>query len=177
MMHRVQCALLAAVAAIGLASAASADDMPDQARPVVAPVANWTGCYIGANAGYGWARKDWVDAGAPVGSNTSAGGLFGGQIGCDYQFASNWVVGGQGMYGMNVHRAVLATGEVESGATVHLVEGGYDTGPVVAQRRVGVHPGDTPETLAERVQDCERRLVVGFLSDIARGKITLPYAP
>ena len=85
--------------------------------------------------------------------------------------------GGQGMYGMNVHRAVLATGEVESGATVHLVEGGYDTGPVVAQRRVGVHPGDTPETLAERVQDCERRLVVGFLSDIARGKITLPYAP
>ena len=98
MMHRVQCALLAAVAAIGLASVASADDMPANARPVIAPVANWTGCYIGANAGYGWTKKGWVDAGVPEGSNTSAGGLVGGQTGCDYQFASNWVVGIQGMY-------------------------------------------------------------------------------
>jgi phosphoribosylglycinamide formyltransferase-1 len=78
--------------------------------------------------------------------------------------------GGKGMYGMNVHRAVLAAGEVESGATVHLVDGGYDTGPIVAQRRVAVLPGDTPETLAERVQACERGLVVAFLGDIVQGK-------
>jgi phosphoribosylglycinamide formyltransferase-1 len=83
--------------------------------------------------------------------------------------------GGKGMYGMNVHRAVLAAGEVESGATVHLVDGGYDTGPIVAQRRVDVLPGDTPETLAERVQACERGLVVDFLGDIAYGKIALPF--
>ena len=83
--------------------------------------------------------------------------------------------GGKGMYGMNVHRAVLAAGEVESGATVHLVDGGYDTGPIVAQRRVDVLPGDTPETLAERVQSCERGLVVDFLGDIAHGKIALPF--
>jgi phosphoribosylglycinamide formyltransferase-1 len=83
--------------------------------------------------------------------------------------------GGKGMYGMNVHRAVLAAGEVESGATVHLVDGEYDTGSIVAQRRVDVLPGDTPETLAERVQACERRLVVEFLNDIVHGKITLPF--
>ena len=83
--------------------------------------------------------------------------------------------GGKGMYGMNVHRAVLAAGDLESGATVHLVDGEYDTGPIVAQRRVDVLPGDTPETLAERVQACERRLVVDFLGDIAHGKIALPF--
>jgi phosphoribosylglycinamide formyltransferase-1 len=79
------------------------------------------------------------------------------------------------MYGMNVHRAVLAAGEVESGATVHLVDGEYDTGPIVAQRRVGVLPSDTPETLAERVQACERGLVVAFFDDMVRGRIALPF--
>jgi phosphoribosylglycinamide formyltransferase-1 len=83
--------------------------------------------------------------------------------------------GGKGMYGMNVHRAVLAAGEVESGATVHLVDGEYDTGPIVAQRRVGVLLGDTPETLAERVQACERRLVVAFFADVVHGKVVLPF--
>jgi phosphoribosylglycinamide formyltransferase-1 len=82
--------------------------------------------------------------------------------------------GGKGMYGIHVHRAVLAAGDVESGATVHLVDGGYDTGPIVAQRRVAVLPGDTPETLAERVQTCERGLVVDFLGNIVHGKIALP---
>jgi phosphoribosylglycinamide formyltransferase-1 len=59
--------------------------------------------------------------------------------------------GGLGMYGGNVHRAVLAAGESESGCTVHLVDVGTDTGPVLLQREVPVLPGDTPETLAERV--------------------------
>jgi len=67
--------------------------------------------------------------------------------------------GGQGMYGMNVHQAVLAAGEKESGATVHLVEADYDTGPVLAQRVVPVLPGDTPETLAERVLRAEHSLL------------------
>lgn len=78
--------------------------------------------------------------------------------------------GGQGMYGMNVHRAVLAAGEAETGATVHLVESEYDTGPVIAQASVPVLPGDTAEGLAERVQARERALVVEVLSDIAAGR-------
>lgn len=82
--------------------------------------------------------------------------------------------GGEGMYGMNVHRAVIASGERESGASVHLVDGDYDTGAVLEQRRVPVERGDTPETLAERVQACERALVVEVFRELATGTRKLP---
>ena len=59
--------------------------------------------------------------------------------------------GGEGFYGEAVHRAVLAAGEKESGPTVNLVDEDYDHGPVLAQARVPVLPGDTPQTLAARV--------------------------
>jgi folate-dependent phosphoribosylglycinamide formyltransferase PurN len=62
------------------------------------------------------------------------------------------------MYGMNVHRAVIESGARESGATVHLVDEDYDRGPVLAQERVPVHLGDTPEQLAARVLEVEHRL-------------------
>jgi phosphoribosylglycinamide formyltransferase-1 len=64
--------------------------------------------------------------------------------------------GGKGMYGRHVHEAVLAAGETESGCTVHLVDDTYDTGPMLLQRRVPVLPGDTADTLADRVQAAER---------------------
>ena len=82
--------------------------------------------------------------------------------------------GGFGMYGLQVHRAVLASGDRVSGASVHLVEADYDTGPIIAQRTVAVIDGDTPETLADRVQISERALVVEVLSEIARGTRPLP---
>jgi len=66
---------------------------------------------------------------------------------------------GKGFYGRRVHEAVLAAGERESGATVHFVDDEYDHGPILLQDRVPVFPDDTPETLAERVQALERRLV------------------
>jgi len=81
--------------------------------------------------------------------------------------------GGHGMYGMRVHEAVLAAGEQESGASVHLVDGDYDTGPVIAQARVAVEPGDTAPDLASRVQEQERRLVVSVLSGVASGEIAV----
>jgi phosphoribosylglycinamide formyltransferase-1 len=59
--------------------------------------------------------------------------------------------GGAGMYGHRVHEAVLAAGVAESGCTVHFADNHYDTGPIVAQARVPVVPGDTPATLAARV--------------------------
>lgn len=64
--------------------------------------------------------------------------------------------GGKGMYGMRVHRAVLDAGKTESGCTVHLCDNEYDHGPIVLQRKVPVHRGETPETLAARVfeQEC-----------------------
>lgn len=71
--------------------------------------------------------------------------------------------GGQGMYDRHVHDAVLAAGEQESGATVHFVEGDYDSGPAIAQASVPVLAGDTAETLAARVKQRERRLLVDVL--------------
>lgn len=64
--------------------------------------------------------------------------------------------GGKGMYGLRVHQAVLAAGETESGCTVHYVSEDYDEGPPLYQVRCPVLPGDTPETLADRVLDLER---------------------
>lgn len=64
--------------------------------------------------------------------------------------------GGQGFYGMNVHRAVLAAGRTESGCTVHYCDNEYDHGQIILQRTVSVESDDTPETLAARVfeQEC-----------------------
>lgn len=85
--------------------------------------------------------------------------------------------GGRGMYGANVHRAVLAAGERSSGASIHLVDGSYDTGPVVAQVTVPVEHGDSVETLAARVQEAERALLLSVLAEIASGKRALPLVP
>jgi phosphoribosylglycinamide formyltransferase-1 len=68
--------------------------------------------------------------------------------------------GGAGMYGERVHRAVLDAGETESGCTVHLVDAGTDTGPVLLRRRVPVLPGDSPESLAERIHREEHIAIV-----------------
>jgi phosphoribosylglycinamide formyltransferase 1 len=81
--------------------------------------------------------------------------------------------GGHGMYGMNVHEAVVAAGETESGPSVHLVEAEYDTGRVLAQAKVPVLPGDTAATLAARVQERERRLVIEVLGQVAKGELAL----
>ena len=66
--------------------------------------------------------------------------------------------GGEGMYGIHVHTAVLEAGETETGATVHFVNEEYDKGEILLQRTVPVLPDDTPETLAARVLECEHRL-------------------
>ena len=68
--------------------------------------------------------------------------------------------GGKGMYGEKVHRAVLDAGEQESGCTVHLVDAGTDTGPILLQRRVPVLSGDTPDSLAERIHKEEHIAIV-----------------
>lgn len=62
---------------------------------------------------------------------------------------------GKGFYGIRVHTAVIAGGETESGATVHYVDEGVDTGEIILQRKVPVQKGDTPEDLAARVLKTE----------------------
>ncbi len=82
--------------------------------------------------------------------------------------------GGQGMYGSNVHAAVLASGDPTTGISVHLVDGDYDTGRVLAQREVPVEPGDDAGTLAARVQSNERPFLIEVLQRIATGALVLP---
>ncbi len=81
--------------------------------------------------------------------------------------------GGRGFYGLAVHEAVLASGDGVTGATIHLVDERIDQGAVLAQRRVAVEDGDTPETLAERVLAVEHSLYVDTLRRIASGEIDL----
>lgn len=65
--------------------------------------------------------------------------------------------GGKGMYGMNVHKAVIAAGETESGITIHYVNEKYDEGEVLFQAKCSVAKNETPETLSEKIKQLEYR--------------------
>jgi phosphoribosylglycinamide formyltransferase 1 len=75
--------------------------------------------------------------------------------------------GGKGMTGLDVHRAVLAAGDGETGVTIHLVTRDLDAGPVIVQERIAVRPGEPPELLAQRVLLVEHRLLVSTLARLA----------
>lgn len=79
--------------------------------------------------------------------------------------------GGKGFFGRAVHEAVIAAGEKESGATIHLVEKDYDTGPIIAQSLVPVEPNDTSETLEARVKSSEQTLLLETLSQLAQHQL------
>ncbi len=81
--------------------------------------------------------------------------------------------GGQGMYGLHVHEAVLASGESETGVTIHMVDGEYDQGRILAQEKVSVEADDTPESLAARVLKVEHELYSETLQGIIEGRIRL----
>jgi len=78
--------------------------------------------------------------------------------------------GGKGMYGRHVHEAVLASGDRESGVSVHLVNEVYDDGRVLEQVKVPVMPDDTVQSLAERVLKQEHRLFPRVLDKLIRGE-------
>jgi len=96
-----------AIAFTVVATSAIAADMPVKARPAPAPVYNWTGCYLGGNIG--WANESAHFDDSVLGNDgrlSNSGFAGGGQIGCDYQFASNWVFGVQGlMDGTDINRS------------------------------------------------------------------------
>lgn len=79
---------------------------------------------------------------------------------------------GMGYYGLRVHEAVLARGNKVTGATVHFVDEGADTGPIILQKAVYVQPGDTPEILQKRVmEEAEWKILPEAIDAIANGKI------
>ena len=80
---------------------------------------------------------------------------------------------GHGFYGHRVHEAVLEAGVDTTGATVHFVDEEYDKGPILIQESVPVQAGDTPDSLAERVQAAERRLVPQAIRLIAEGRVQI----
>ena len=74
--------------------------------------------------------------------------------------------GGKGMYGLRVHEAVLAAGEQQSGCTIHYVSAEVDGGSIIAQSSVPVMLDDTPDTLAQRVQQAEKNLLPSVVGDL-----------
>jgi formyltetrahydrofolate-dependent phosphoribosylglycinamide formyltransferase len=81
--------------------------------------------------------------------------------------------GGKGMYGHHVHEAVIASGDKESGVSVHLVDEIYDHGKVLEQVRVPVMSDDTPDDLAARVLKQEHKIYARVLDKLIKGKYEL----
>ena len=81
--------------------------------------------------------------------------------------------GGKGMYGMNVHRAIVENHEKETGVTLHFVNEEYDKGKIIAQTKVRVFKKDTPEDVSCRVQKKEKIQLVNSLIDLSLGKIDI----
>ncbi len=77
--------------------------------------------------------------------------------------------GGKGMYGINVHKAVIEAGEAFSGVTIHRVNAEYDSGDIVAQATVPVLIGDSPEALAARVLKREHTFLVEVFANLVNG--------
>ena len=81
--------------------------------------------------------------------------------------------GGKGMFGFHVHESVLASGDTETGVTIHLVDGEYDQGRILAQEKIPVEVNDTPEVLAARVLKLEHQLYSETLQGVIEGRISL----
>ncbi len=81
---------------------------------------------------------------------------------------------GTGFYGLKVHEAALARGVKVAGATVHFVDEGTDTGPIILQKAVEVQTGDTPEVLQRRVMEqAEWQILPRAIDLIANGKVSV----
>ena len=81
---------------------------------------------------------------------------------------------GTGYYGLKVHEAALARGVKVTGATVHFVDEGTDTGPIILQKAVEVRQGDTPEVLQRRVmEEAEWQILPQAIGLIAQGRVTV----
>ncbi len=79
--------------------------------------------------------------------------------------------GGRGMFGMNVHKAVVENKETQTGVTVHFVDDKYDHGNIISQTIVPVFEADTPEDVSIRVQIAEKKQLISVLKDFSEGKL------
>lgn len=79
--------------------------------------------------------------------------------------------GGQGMYGMNVHKAVKASGETKSGITIHFVNEHYDEGKIIGQVSCPINPSDSPEEIAKKVLKLEHENYPKVIAEVVRKSI------
>lgn len=80
--------------------------------------------------------------------------------------------GGKGMYGIHVHRAVVAAGEKLSGITIHLVDAVYDNGKILFQAQCPLSPKDTPEDVATKVQTLEQQHYPAVIGQYIKGNVS-----
>jgi opacity protein-like surface antigen len=138
-----------AALAMTMAGSAFAADMPITKAPPLVERFSWTGCYLGGHIGGGWAQKDITDpvqlvqdsflgAGSTVGVTTvnpgPSGAVIGGQIGCDYQFASNFVIGVEGAASGSTMRGTRNVGLPLGNPDVALVKANTDFLPSLTAR-------------------------------------------
>jgi phosphoribosylglycinamide formyltransferase-1 len=81
--------------------------------------------------------------------------------------------GGKGMYGRHVHEAVYQSGETETGITIHLVDGEYDTGRILAQKKIPIPPGSNTADIEEMVKTAEPDFYIETLQKILSGDLSL----
>ena len=82
--------------------------------------------------------------------------------------------GGEGMYGWRVHEAVINSNASSTGVTIHLVDGEYDSGTILAQREVPIYESESPDSLAKRLLPIEHAFLVETLQRIVADKLALP---
>lgn len=82
--------------------------------------------------------------------------------------------GGKGMYGMNVHRAIVENKEKETGITIHYVNENYDEGNIIFQKKVTVLVTDTPEVVAEKIYELEQKYFPTVIEEVLTSNSQLP---
>jgi len=79
--------------------------------------------------------------------------------------------GGKGMFGMNVHRAVIAVGELETGITIHFVNEKYDEGKIIFQKSFEIEKNDTAEIIQHKIQQLEHHYFPLIIEDLVKNKL------
>jgi phosphoribosylglycinamide formyltransferase-1 len=82
--------------------------------------------------------------------------------------------GGKGMYGMNVHRAIVENKEKETGITIHYVNENYDEGNIIFQKKVTLLVTDTPEVVAEKIHELEQKYFPTVIEEVLTSNSPLP---
>lgn len=83
--------------------------------------------------------------------------------------------GGKGMYGSKIHQSVIQQKKKNTGITIHIVNEEYDKGPLLNQKKVAVKAGESAEELEKRVKKIEKEFYFETLTQMAEGKIIIPY--